>query len=185
NLSYQAGQAKGQAQLLLKFSLSGGCRFSDLAIPKLDGLASLFGTLDSFHQIKQSESTKKNAEINSDILLLLRHHSLAQPHISRHLINRSPFQVNRSLRSITSSTIHSRASHMLPYERVTIRSFSTSELAVEHKDSRSNRCLTGIFSKPNRSSDETKLDLESNNVIVTHDLVIKALRSFNTAPDAA
>ncbi|MCD7463850.1 hypothetical protein HAX54_051558 [Datura stramonium] len=119
------------------------------------------------------------------LLLLLRHHSLAQPHISRHLINRSPFQVNRSLRSITSSTIHSRASHMLPYERVTIRSFSTSELAVEHKDSDQIAVLTGIFSKPNRSSDETKLDLESNNVIVTHDLVIKALRSFNTAPDAA
>ncbi|XP_049346385.1 pentatricopeptide repeat-containing protein At3g02490, mitochondrial-like [Solanum verrucosum] len=119
------------------------------------------------------------------LLLLLRHHSLAQPHISRHLINQSPFQVNRSVSSIASSTIYSRASHMLPYQSLTVRSFSTSELAVEPKDSDQIAVLTGIFSKPNRSNEEIKLDLVSNNVTVTHDLVIRALRSFNTAPDAA
>lgn len=74
---------------------------------------------------------------------------------------------------------------MLPYQPLTVRSFSTSELAVEHKDSDQIAVLTGIFSKPNRTSDEIKLDLESNNVTITHDLVMRALRSFNTAPDAA
>ncbi|KAJ8546267.1 hypothetical protein K7X08_018850 [Anisodus acutangulus] len=111
------------------------------------------------------------------LLLLLRHHSLAQPHI-----NQSPFQLNPSLRSITCSTFHSRASHILPYQP---RSFSTSEFPVEHKDSDQIVVLTDIFSKPNRANDQIKLDLESNNVIMTHDLVIKALRSFNTAPDEA
>ncbi|XP_016487031.1 pentatricopeptide repeat-containing protein At3g02490, mitochondrial-like [Nicotiana tabacum] len=113
--------------------------------------------------------------------LLLRHHSY-----SRKLINPSPFQVNHSIRSITSPTIPSRASHMLSYQRLTIRNLSTSELAVEHKDSDHHiTVLTDIFSKPNRNNDEIKLDLDSNSVVMTHDLVVKALRSFNTAPDSA
>ncbi|XP_009630584.1 pentatricopeptide repeat-containing protein At3g02490, mitochondrial [Nicotiana tomentosiformis] len=113
--------------------------------------------------------------------LLLRHHSYC-----RKLINPSPFQVNHSLRSITTPTIPSRTSHMLPYQRLTIRSLSTSELAIEHKDpDHQIAVLTDIFSKSNRTNDEIKLDLESNSVIMTHDLVIKALRSFSTAPDAA
>ncbi|PHT57383.1 hypothetical protein CQW23_05869 [Capsicum baccatum] len=116
------------------------------------------------------------------LLLLLRHHSLSPPHISRNLINRPPFQVNRS---VTSSAIYSRASHMLSYQRSIFRNFSTSELAVEHKDSDQIPILNAIFSKPNRTNDEIKLDLESNNVIITHDLVIGGLRSFNTAPDSA
>ncbi|PHT97582.1 hypothetical protein BC332_33485 [Capsicum chinense] len=74
---------------------------------------------------------------------------------------------------------------MLSYQRSTFRNFSTSELAVEHKDSDQIPILNAIFSKPNRTNDEIKLDLESNNVIITHDLVIGGLRSFNTAPDSA
>ncbi|KAJ8567171.1 hypothetical protein K7X08_019379 [Anisodus acutangulus] len=119
------------------------------------------------------------------LLLLLRHHSLSQPHISRHVINQSQFQVNPSLRSITSSTFQSRASHMIPYQPLTIRKFSTCELPVEHKDSDQISLLTHIFSKQNRTNDEINLDLKSNNVTITYDLVIKALRSFNTAPDEA
>ncbi|KAK4367652.1 hypothetical protein RND71_011444 [Anisodus tanguticus] len=119
------------------------------------------------------------------LLLLLRHHSLSQPHISRHVINQSQFQVNPSLRSITSSTFQSRASHMIPYQPFTIRKFSTCELPVEHKDSDQISLLTHIFSKQNRTNDEINLDLKSNNVTITYDLVIKALRSFNTAPDEA
>ncbi|XP_060192311.1 pentatricopeptide repeat-containing protein At3g02490, mitochondrial-like [Lycium barbarum] len=111
------------------------------------------------------------------LLLLLRHH---HSHISRrHVINQSPFQViNPSLRSLT----YSRASHMLPYQP---RCFSTSELPVQHKESDQISVLTDIFSKPNKTNDDIKLDLDSNNVTLTHDLVIKALRSFNTAPDVA
>ncbi|CAN4082771.1 unnamed protein product [Withania somnifera] len=111
------------------------------------------------------------------LLLLLRHHSLI--HVSRHLINQSPFQVNRS---ITSSTLRSRSSHVLP---ISLHSFSTSELALEHKDSDQITVLTAIFSNPNRTNDEIKLDLESNNVNLTHDVVIRVFKSFNTAPDAA
>ncbi|CAN4079551.1 unnamed protein product [Withania somnifera] len=102
------------------------------------------------------------------LLLLLRHHSLSYSHISRHLINQSPF------RSITSSSLPSRASH----QSLTLRTFSTS-----HSDQVSD--LTAIFSHPNRTKDEIKLDLQSNSVVITHDLVIRSLRSFNTAPDAA
>lgn len=74
---------------------------------------------------------------------------------------------------------------MIPYRPLTLRTFSTSELALEHKDSDQIAVLTAVFSNPNRTNDEIKLDLASNNVIITHDLVVRALRSFNTAPDAA
>ncbi|CAK9185947.1 unnamed protein product [Ilex paraguariensis] len=128
-------------------------------------------------------------------LLLLCRHSLAQPHISRHLsqFSDSDFQVN-SLRFFSSSLLHSLAPHVpLPpfisqlqnLPSPSFRYFSSSELAVEHKNADEVVLVTDIFSKGYETTDEMKVELESNNVVISHELVLKVLQDLNAAPEVA
>ncbi|XP_058187829.1 pentatricopeptide repeat-containing protein At3g02490, mitochondrial-like [Rhododendron vialii] len=83
-------------------------------------------------------------------------------------------------------------SHPLPprhlstplFHNPSFRPFSSSELAIEPKDSDHVVVLTDIFSKSS-TSDEIKLELDSNNIVITHDLVVRVLQSLGLAPDAA
>ncbi|CAK9134051.1 unnamed protein product [Ilex paraguariensis] len=125
-------------------------------------------------------------------LLLLRCHSRSQPHISTHLAQyyQSRFQVH-SLRSFSSSLVHSRAPHVSPPSFISpvqnpiFRYFSSSELAVEHKDSDQVLLLTDIFLKERITNDEIKLELESNNIVISHEVVLKVLENLNAAPEVA
>lgn len=68
------------------------------------------------------------------------------------------------------------------------RYFSSSpELAVEPPKRPSDQTfvLADIFAKPDKSAEEIKQELDSNNVVFTHDLVLNALRSDHTTPDVA
>ncbi|KAL3813525.1 hypothetical protein ACJIZ3_014793 [Penstemon smallii] len=112
-------------------------------------------------------------------LLLLRCHTQSQPHIS---------QVHH-LRSFTSSLLPPRAPHVTYKPLVTLRHFTSSpETSVEPpKNPSSDQAvlLAHIFSKPEKSIDEIKLDLDSNNVVITHDLILSVLRKPETSPYVA
>lgn len=62
------------------------------------------------------------------------------------------------------------------------RNFS-SELAVEHKEL-DHAVLTDIFSKPGTPV-EVKNELDSNNIIISHELVLKVLQDLEGSPDNA
>ncbi|GFZ18999.1 pentatricopeptide repeat (PPR) superfamily protein [Actinidia rufa] len=119
-------------------------------------------------------------------LVLLRCRSRSQQlHIPGHFshFHSHPTQVVRHFSSLLSRTTF--ASQIPDQKNPSFRCFSTSELAVEHKDSDQVLVLTDIFSKPPRSSDEIKLELDSNNIAITHELVLKVLKSLSSAPDSA
>ncbi|CAA2990699.1 pentatricopeptide repeat-containing At3g02490, mitochondrial-like [Olea europaea subsp. europaea] len=115
-------------------------------------------------------------------LLLLRcYHTRSQLCISRQS------QVN-CLPSFTPSFLYSRKPKVIPRSFILIRHFSSSsELAEESKSTLDQAVLllTDIFAKPGKSNDEIKIDLDSNNVDVTHDLVLSVLENSSATPDAA
>lgn len=45
--------------------------------------------------------------------------------------------------------------------------------------------LTDIFSQTQKNSEEIKLELESNHIVLTHDLVLNALKNLQSTPDVA
>ncbi|GER49235.1 pentatricopeptide repeat-containing family protein [Striga asiatica] len=110
-------------------------------------------------------------------LLLTRFRTPSQPHAS---------QVH--IRSFSSSFLHPRAPQATPKPFVFRQHFSSSpEHAVESSKplSDGDTLLADIFARPGKSSDEIKLDLDSKNVVITHDLVLSFLKNPNTDPDAA
>ncbi|PIN02442.1 hypothetical protein CDL12_25038 [Handroanthus impetiginosus] len=111
-------------------------------------------------------------------LLLLRCRTPSQPCIS---------QV-QYLRSFTSSLLHPRAPHLTPEPFALWRHFTSSpELAVEPPKPPSDQAvlLADIFANPGRSNDDIELDLDSKNVVVTHDLILSVLGNSDTDPDIA
>ncbi|GFQ04238.1 pentatricopeptide repeat-containing protein at3g02490 mitochondrial [Phtheirospermum japonicum] len=111
-------------------------------------------------------------------LLLICYHTPSRPHIS---------QVHH-LRSFTSSLLHPRAPHLTPNPFVLRHHFTSSpELSVEPPKPPCDEAilLTDIFAKPGRSNDEIKLDLDSKNVVITHDLILSFLKNPDTDPDIA
>ncbi|XP_073144874.1 pentatricopeptide repeat-containing protein At3g02490, mitochondrial-like [Henckelia pumila] len=111
-------------------------------------------------------------------LLLLRCQTQYPPHIYRHS------QVKPSNSSLLPSP--APFSNLNPF--TVCRYFTSSpELAVEPPKPPSDQTfvLADIFAKPDKSAEEIKQDLDSNNVIFTHDLVLSALRSDHTTPDVA
>ncbi|KAL2528380.1 Pentatricopeptide repeat-containing protein [Forsythia ovata] len=114
-------------------------------------------------------------------LLLLRcHHTQSQFCISRQS------QVN-SLRAFTSSFLCSREPQVIPRPFILIHHFSSSsELAEESKSTPDQAVLlTDTFAKTGKSSEEIKIDLDANNVGITHDLVMSVLENSSTDPDVA
>ncbi|XP_052197881.1 pentatricopeptide repeat-containing protein At3g02490, mitochondrial-like [Diospyros lotus] len=123
------------------------------------------------------------------LLLFGSHYQSQQLHISRnfyiqlhaHLSGPTPIRHFSSLlvsRSLFVSEIRDLRSPRF-------RCFSSSELAIEDKDSDHVAVLTDIFSKHPAIVDEIKLELDSSNVVITHELVLKVLQSLGTAPDVA
>ncbi|KAL1829185.1 hypothetical protein ACET3Z_007597 [Daucus carota] len=110
-------------------------------------------------------------------LLLLRSRGNISRHSSHSII--SPPQVH--------SSFLSRSLPSLPAEKPlfenpifsSLRFFSSSEVAVDHKDSDQIAIVTDVFAK-SLKIDEFKQELESNNVVVNHDLVLSVLQSPNT-----
>ncbi|KAL7232122.1 hypothetical protein ACSBR2_010190 [Camellia fascicularis] len=119
-------------------------------------------------------------------LVLLRCHSRSQQlHFSRHL---SHFHSHPSPLRHLSSLLRSRflfVSQIPDSKNLTFRCFSSSEVAVQQKDSDHVLLLTDIFSKSQPTTDEIKLQLDSNNIVITHELVLKVLRSLDATPDVA
>nr|GMD55322.1 pentatricopeptide repeat-containing protein At3g02490, mitochondrial-like [Ipomoea batatas] len=119
------------------------------------------------------------------LLLLLRS---SQQHISRSIYHsHSSLQVQNSFRCFSSSFLHSRAHHLAPLRICnSFRFFSTSDLAVDHKaPSDQVTVLYDIFSNADKSSEDIRVDLESNGVGISHDLVLRALRNQDFAPESA
>ncbi|XAR51590.1 hypothetical protein NMG60_11006259 [Bertholletia excelsa] len=118
-------------------------------------------------------------------LLLLRCHLRPQQlHISRHfsLLHSNPVP-NRHFSSLLRSyTLFASQTQDLRIHG--IRCFSSSELAIE-RDSDHAVVLIDIFTRHSRTSGEIELELDSNKVVITHELVLKVLRSLSTAPDVA
>lgn len=75
------------------------------------------------------------------------------------------------------------------YQPTSVRLFSSSELAVEPpKDSSDNNlivALTDIFSRAELTGEKVKLELEANNIAISHDFVLSALKNLQCAPDVA
>ncbi|KAL3526663.1 hypothetical protein ACH5RR_011319 [Cinchona calisaya] len=121
-------------------------------------------------------------------LLHLRCHSRSRP-----LISTLPHsQVNSAAGSIISSSLLSTTTPRFTFNQIqtpTIRFFSSSELAVEAPKDPSDQnqifVLTDIFSKTQKNNEEIKLELESNQIVITHDLVLNALKHLQSAPDVA
>lgn len=118
-------------------------------------------------------------------LLLLRSYSRSQPHIS----TGSRPQVHST--SPVSSSLQScfRRLYVPLYQHTSVRLFSSSEVAVEPpKDSSDHNhvvALTDIFSRNELSGEKVKLELEANSIVITHDLVLSALKNLHSAPDVA
>ncbi|KAK3010087.1 hypothetical protein RJ639_012208 [Escallonia herrerae] len=123
-------------------------------------------------------------------LLLLRCHPSRSPHHNRH------FQVVSTTPTFHSfsSLLHTPTTPPIPpevpkkplFQNLSFRFFSSSEPALENKDNPDQVVtLTDIFSQVGISDDEIKLELESNNVVVTHDLVLSVLQNPSTTPDVA
>ncbi|KAG6396158.1 hypothetical protein SASPL_142300 [Salvia splendens] len=110
-------------------------------------------------------------------LLLLRCHPPSAPHIS---------QVHH-FRSFPSSLLHAPAPHPIPIPFSLTRHFTSStDPAVELPKPRADQAaLIEIFSKPEISIDAIKSDLDSKNVIVSHDLILEVLKTPNIDPDVA
>ncbi|KAL3629509.1 hypothetical protein CASFOL_026731 [Castilleja foliolosa] len=111
-------------------------------------------------------------------LLLLRCHAPSRPHIS---------QVHH-FRSFTSSLLHPPAPRVTPNPFFLRHHFTSSpELSVDPPKPPSDEAvlLANIFAEPGRSSDEIKLDLDSKNVGITHDLVLSFLKNPETDPEVA
>ncbi|XP_027076496.2 pentatricopeptide repeat-containing protein At3g02490, mitochondrial-like [Coffea arabica] len=123
-------------------------------------------------------------------LLLLRCHSR-----SRLLISTLPHSQVNSTRSISSWSLlsppHPRRVTINQFHNppMSLRFFSSSELAVEptkdQPDQNQIAVLTDIFSRTQMSNEKIKLQLESNNIVITHDLVLNALKNLQSAPDVA
>ncbi|KAL8113901.1 hypothetical protein AgCh_020983 [Apium graveolens] len=109
-------------------------------------------------------------------LLLLR----SRANISRHS-SQSSFQVHSSVlsRSLSSLSNSPAKPNLFQNPRFSnFRFFSSSEAAIEHKDSDQVAIVTDVFAK-SLKNDEFKQELESNNVVVNHDLVLSVLQSGN------
>lgn len=115
-------------------------------------------------------------------LMLLRcYNTHSQFYISRQS------QVN-SLRSFTSFFSYSREPKVIPRSFTLIRHFSSSsELAEESKSTPDQAVLLliDIFGRTGKSNEEIKIDLDSNNVDITHDLVLSVLENSSATPDVA
>lgn len=126
-------------------------------------------------------------------VLLLRARHRIGVHASNHF-SQPQFQVHlspnlHSLRSIT-SLLHSRSTHqpssgltdfLNPINTIT-RGFS-SETALEQNES-DHVVIADIFSKPRDSNDIMK-ELELNNIVINHDMVLKFLWKLGSSPDVA
>ncbi|KAJ0249805.1 Pentatricopeptide repeat-containing protein, partial [Hirschfeldia incana] len=105
-----------------------------------------------------------------------------------YLSHRSRF--SNSTRSLT-SFLHERSiplqqSHCLysiPPSSVYRRSFSSSKPLIEEKPS-SEAIVIDVFTRLS-SKDEINKELDSNGIVISHDLALKALRSLESTPDVA
>ncbi|KAM1009911.1 hypothetical protein ACFX13_046160 [Malus domestica] len=132
-------------------------------------------------------------------LLLLRARRRPPPH---EFIKPSCSQVNsqfnlHSLSSFTSlfhnDTLDPKLSPLLPIfnsqlaksinSRNPLSRSLSSEPALELKDS-DHGVVADIFSSP-KGADEIRKELESNNVVISHELVLKVLKSLESSPDVA
>ncbi|CAH9102147.1 unnamed protein product [Cuscuta epithymum] len=119
------------------------------------------------------------------LILLLRS---AYPNVARTIYHsRFNGQLGNTSRCISSAPFHFRAHHIYPFQTSTpFRCFSTSDLAGDH-NGQSDPITTvyDIFSKADKSNVDIRLDLESNGIAITHDLVLRVLRSHGFAPESA
>lgn len=131
-------------------------------------------------------------------VLLLRAQHRTGIYASNHFLQ-PQFQVHlnpnlQSLRSVTSH-LHSHSVHsqvtlpssgsldLLNPISTTTRSFS-SETAIEQNESDHVVIAADIFSKP-RDFDDIKKEIELNNIVINHDMVLKLLWKLGSSPDAA
>ncbi|KAK9272174.1 hypothetical protein L1049_002545 [Liquidambar formosana] len=133
---------------------------------------------------------------NSWRLLLLRSYSRPPRHISASFSHSQvPSSPNPHTFRSFSSFIHKHSHHhtfpLTSDSELTnprksanpgTRSFS-SEVALEDKDL-DHVVITDIFSKP-RDFDEIKKELESSNIILSYELVLKVLQNLESSPDVA
>ncbi|GAB4832481.1 hypothetical protein Ancab_006503 [Ancistrocladus abbreviatus] len=121
-------------------------------------------------------------------LLLRRHFSLPASNICRtfcpslHQVHTSPTSSFLSSLSLI-SLLHPRTTHPLPitpaFQSPTPRYFS-SEFALDHKVSE-HSLVIDIFSK-SITGDEIKRELESNSIVISHELVLNVLHNLESTP---
>ncbi|KAM7510214.1 hypothetical protein LguiB_009089 [Lonicera macranthoides] len=112
-------------------------------------------------------------------LLLLRCNPRSQFHVPQFQVHSTP--ISRSI----SSLLHSPSPQMPVFQNPNFRCYSSSELAVEHKDSDQVVAVIDIFSKQLGNNDEIKLELERNSIVISHDLVVNVLSNPSTHFDVA
>ncbi|CAL9014151.1 unnamed protein product [Prunus brigantina] len=132
-------------------------------------------------------------------LLLLRAHHRSSPHV---FVKSSYSQVHSqpNLHSLSSLTSHFHTHTLDPKLSPSHPVFNShltnpinprnplsrnlsSEPALELKDS-DHGAIAEIFAKP-RGVDDIRKDLELNNVVISHDLVLRVLKSLESSPDVA
>ncbi|VFQ92006.1 unnamed protein product [Cuscuta campestris] len=115
------------------------------------------------------------------LLLLLRS---SQPQLARSIHHsRLNSQAHNSFRSIS---YFSHRHFSPPQTHTPFRCFSSPDLAADRTDLPDQiSILSDIFSKPDKSSVDIRLDLESTDVAITHDLVLRASENQGFAPESA
>lgn len=104
-------------------------------------------------------------------LLLLR----SQHHISTHSIPTSRFFSSHPPHFLTPQIQNSQNPSFF-------RHFSSS---LQQKDADQVAILTNVFSKPLATNDQITLEVDTNDILVTHDLILSVLKTLNASPDVA
>uniref|UniRef100_A0A1J3GB98 Pentatricopeptide repeat-containing protein, mitochondrial n=3 Tax=Noccaea caerulescens TaxID=107243 RepID=A0A1J3GB98_NOCCA len=126
------------------------------------------------------------------LLLLRSYRSCHRPFLSHD----SRFQViPNSTRSFTSS-LHERSGfgalqqsqcllNLPPPVTISVgRSFSSDKTSATEEEASAEAVVIDVFSRLS-SKDEITKELDSNNIVISHDLVLEALRSLESSPDVA
>uniref|UniRef100_A0A1J3CTL9 Pentatricopeptide repeat-containing protein, mitochondrial n=1 Tax=Noccaea caerulescens TaxID=107243 RepID=A0A1J3CTL9_NOCCA len=126
------------------------------------------------------------------LLLLRSYRSCHRPFLSHD----SRFQViPNSTRSFTSS-LHGRSGfgalqqsqcllNLPPPVTISVgRSFSSDKTSATEEEASAEAVVIDVFSRLS-SKDEITKELDSNNIVISHDLVLEALRSLESSPDVA
>nr|XP_023877985.1 pentatricopeptide repeat-containing protein At3g02490, mitochondrial-like [Quercus suber] len=128
--------------------------------------------------------------------LLLRPHHILRSQLHNTIHSSSHFQVLsnpnlnlppfRSLTSLFHNTVSQKPQFINPRDPISRGFSSEPEQAIEEKDTdHTHLVVADIFAKPTVGVDDIRKELELNNVVISHELVLRVLGNLESSPDVA